>query len=71
MKSLYTKHYTLYIAELQRRFFEDFVGGPLILIHDFVATFGVNDRPIYMALGGLLVWGGLLDTGSRPSVVDD
>ena len=20
-------------------------------IHDFVATFGVNDRPIYMALG--------------------
>ena len=38
-------------SELQRRFFKDFGGGPLILIHDFVATFGVNNRPIYMALG--------------------
>ena len=50
-----------YRAELQRRF----------LIHDFVATFGVNNRQIYMALGSYLVWGGPLDTGSRPSVVDD
>ena len=33
-------------AELQRRFFEDFEGGP----HESVATFRVNDRPIYMAL---------------------
>ena len=57
------------VAELQRRFFEDFGGGPLI--YDFVATFGVNDRPIYMALYSQLVWGGPLDTGSRPSVVDN
>ena len=33
------------MPELQRRFFEDFWGGLLIL--DFVATFRVNDRPIY------------------------
>ena len=39
-------------------------------IHDFVATFGLNDRPIYMVLCSWLVWAGPLDTGSRPSVVD-
>ena len=39
------------------------------MIDDFVATFGINDRPIYMALCSKLVWGGLLDTGYRPSVV--
>ena len=39
-------------------------------IHDFVATFGVNYRPIYMALC-CLVLGGPLDTGSWPSVADD
>ena len=38
-------------------------------IHDFVATIGVNDRPIYMTLCSWLVWGGPLDTRSRPSVV--
>ena len=45
--------------------------GRCYWIHVFVATFGVKDRLIYMALGSKLVWGGLLDTGSRPSVVDD
>ena len=59
-----------YQPELQRRFFEDFGGGPF-WIHDFVATFGVNGRPIYMESCSKLVWGGLLETGSRPSVVDD
>ena len=49
------------ISELQRRFFKD-IGG---------ATFGVNNRPIYMALCSFLVLGGQLDTGSRPSVVND
>ena len=37
----------------------------------FSATFRVNDRPIYMALCSQLDWCGQLDTGSRPSVVDD
>ena len=45
--------------------------GRWYLIHDFLASLGVNDRPIYMTLCSLLVWGGPLDTGSRPSVVDD
>jgi len=40
-------------------------------IHDFVASFGVNNRPIYMALCSQSVWGGPFDTVSRPSVVDD
>ena len=40
-------------------------------INDFVATFGVNDLPISMALCSLLVWGGLLDIGFRLSVVDN
>ena len=40
-------------------------------IHDFVANFGVSDRPIYMALCSKLVWDGPLDNGSRLSVVDD
>ena len=43
-------------------------------IHAFVANFGVNDRQIYMALCSLFIFfwgGGLLDTGSRPIVVDD
>ena len=63
---------------LQRKFFWDGSVKDLLLrgaaghwIHDFVATFRVNDRPIYMALCSQLVWGGLLDTGSRPSVVKD
>ena len=42
-----------------------------MLILDFVATFGVNDRPIYMALCSKVVQGGLLDTGSKHSVVED
>ena len=40
-------------------------------INDFVATSVVNNRPIYMALCSKLVWGGLLDTGSRPRVMDN
>ena len=31
-------------SEFQRRFFKDFEVG----IHNFVATFGANDRPFYM-----------------------
>ena len=43
---------TTNLPELQRRFLEDFGGGPckgLIIEgegHEFVATFGVNNRPI-------------------------
>ena len=42
------------------KFFGD---GYWYLIHDFVSTFGVNNRPIYMALCSQLVLGGPLDTG--------
>ena len=41
------------------------------MIHDYVATLGVNNTPIYMYLCSNLVWGGLLDTGSRPSVEEN
>ena len=40
-----------YEAGLQRRFFED------LWIHDFVANYGLNDWPIYIALCTLLVLG--------------
>ena len=47
------------------------------MIHHFVATFGVNDTPIYKALSSQLVWPGrlildpgivhwIVDTGSQP-----
>ena len=36
----------------------------------FVATFGVNNFPIYTAQCSFLVWGGPLDAGSSPSVLD-
>ena len=39
--------------------------------HDFVATFRVHNRSFYMPYCRFLVWGELLDTGSRPSVVDN
>ena len=55
-----------FVSELQQRFFEDFVGGHWCWIHDFVATFRIDDRPIYMVSYS---WGWPLDTGSRPSVV--
>ena len=45
--------------------------GHWYLIHDFVATFWVNGRPIYMVLCNQFVRRGPFDTGSRPSVVDD
>ena len=45
--------------------------GHLILDPWFLVTFGVNNMQIYMALCGQLVLGGLLNTGSRSSVVDD
>ena len=48
--------------------------GHLILdnwIHDIAATFWVNNRQIYLAYCSFLVRGGLFDTGSRPSVVDE
>ena len=38
-------------------------------INDFVATFGTNDKPIYMAFSSLVYW--TIDTGFRPSEVDD
>ena len=37
-------------------------------IHDFAATFGVNDSPIYMASCSQLVWVLLLVTGSKPII---
>ena len=43
----------------------------LLWSHDFVATFGVNNRPFYMAKCSFLVWVGLLDARSRPNVVDN
>ena len=45
--------------------------GPWYWFHDFVATFGVHNRSFYMPYCRFLVWGELLDTGSRPSVVDN
>ena len=57
--------------ELQWRFFEDFGRGPLILDLWFCSYFRGKQLPFYMVLCSLLVWGWLLDTGSRPSVVDD
>ena len=44
--------------------------APRYRIHDFVATFRINNTPIYNALSSQLVLGGLLDSGSRPSAVD-
>ena len=38
---------------------------------DFVVTFEVNNRPIYMALCSQSVLGGPLDTVSGPSIVDE
>ena len=40
-------------------------------IHNFVATLRVNNRPFFMLYICSLVWGGQLDTWSRPSVVHD
>ena len=37
----------------------------------FVATFGINNTPIYRAKCKFLVQGGTFDTGSCPIVVDD
>ena len=37
----------------------------------FWSYFRGKNRPIYMALCSFLVLGGLLNTGSRPSVVDN
>ena len=51
--------------ELQRRFWGKATDTGFL---DFVVTFEVNNRPIYMALCSQLV---LLDTVSGPSIVDE
>ena len=59
---------------MQRRFFEDFLVRPACyLIHDFVASFEFKTKPklTWRSVAYVLVWGGLLDTGSRRIVVLD
>ena len=62
-------------TKILRRFWEGFVKDLLQredhLIHNYAATFGVNNRPIYKVKCSFLVWVWPLDTRSRPSVVDD
>ena len=59
-------HFKAFKPELHQRFFKDFGRGPLI--HDFVAAFGVNDR---RCVANYEFWGRPLDTGSRPSILDN